>query len=357
LSFEGALGGVIEAADAFRGHAVEWFGPLAGTVTTATQIFAAVLALLLVGAGRRLWAPPGDALSDFAPRIAGLVAVVGVVFLFIANRDAESTVSFLRVAIWAAAILVVSAIAYFVCHQFLTFRCEEDKTVYVRGFRVQRDARRVLDNDQGPPPLPKVRTITGEERPIDACDYFCKADRSKPEFIWTRGSHVAAQLVLTLLYIPLAISIIILLAASAFALQQADSKVIEVPEATITQVPADLLFDYKEWKLKPTAGTTLESTAKLIHERWKAGPVIVVGYTDSIGGEAYNAKLSLDRAKSVAQWLATTGRLATVPFDVQGRGAQSPVAPNTFPDGSDNPEGRRLNRRVIISVPKEDKVR
>jgi outer membrane protein OmpA-like peptidoglycan-associated protein len=30
-------------------------------------------------------------------------------------------------------------------------------------------------------------------------------------------------------------------------------------------------------------------------------------------------------------------------------GKADPVAPNTKPDGSDNPDGRRLNRRVTIS--------
>ena len=35
----------------------------------------------------------------------------------------------------------------------------------------------------------------------------------------------------------------------------------------------------------------------------------------------------------------------------EGRGAAwEPVAPNTNPDGTDNPEGRQLNRRVEIVV-------
>ena len=34
----------------------------------------------------------------------------------------------------------------------------------------------------------------------------------------------------------------------------------------------------------------------------------------------------------------------------EGRGAGEPVAPNTNPDGTDNPEGRQLNRRVEIVV-------
>ena len=56
-------------------------------------------------------------------------------------------------------------------------------TAFVKGFRLDPDAKRVLADDQGPPPLPQIRRITGDVRPIDACDYFCNADRTKPEFV------------------------------------------------------------------------------------------------------------------------------------------------------------------------------
>jgi OOP family OmpA-OmpF porin len=38
-------------------------------------------------------------------------------------------------------------------------------------------------------------------------------------------------------------------------------------------------------------------------------------------------------------------RLATV-----GRGEGQPIAPNTNPDGTDNPEGRAMNRRAELKV-------
>ncbi len=352
MSFDGALGDVLAAADSFRGHALEWFGPFARIVTTSAQILAATLALLLIGAGRNLWAPPGQGLQDFAPRIAGLLSVVAVLILYVVSRDAESTLSFLQVATWTAGALILTGAGYIVAFQLLTFRCPGEKTTFVRGFRLDPEAKRVLDNDQGPPPLPEVRRITGNIRPTDACDYFCKADRTKPEFVWTKGSHVAAQLLLTFLYIPLAVSIIVLLAASALAIQQVDTKVVEVPTATVAQVPADLLFEFNKSTLKPDAAPTLEYVANLVRERWKSGPVVVAGYTDGSGSDAVNLKLSQDRAMSVAKWLQTNGKLAAVPFDVQGHGKENPVAPNSFVDGTDNPEGRRLNRRVVVVVPR-----
>lgn len=38
-------------------------------------------------------------------------------------------------------------------------------------------------------------------------------------------------------------------------------------------------------------------------------------------------------------------------FEVGGFGSAEPVAPNDNDDGSDNPEGRALNRRVEITYP------
>jgi outer membrane protein OmpA-like peptidoglycan-associated protein len=41
-----------------------------------------------------------------------------------------------------------------------------------------------------------------------------------------------------------------------------------------------------------------------------------------------------------------------VPADtaIKGYGKLRPAAPNTFPDGRDNPEGRQKNRRVDIAI-------
>jgi outer membrane protein OmpA-like peptidoglycan-associated protein len=39
-----------------------------------------------------------------------------------------------------------------------------------------------------------------------------------------------------------------------------------------------------------------------------------------------------------------------VRFITAGFGAENPVAPNTKPDGSDDPDGRQKNRRVEIVI-------
>lgn len=71
----------------------------------------------------------------------------------------------------------------------------------------------------------------------------------------------------------------------------------------------------------------------------------IIGHTDSIGSKEYNLDLGLRRAKNARQYfIDSLGVVA--PIEVKSMGKSRPVAPNTLPDGSDNPEGRQKNRRV-----------
>jgi outer membrane protein OmpA-like peptidoglycan-associated protein len=45
--------------------------------------------------------------------------------------------------------------------------------------------------------------------------------------------------------------------------------------------------------------------------------------------------------------------LRGISFSTKGYGADNPVASNTKPDGSDDPEGRQKNRRVEIVMRKK----
>ena len=51
-------------------------------------------------------------------------------------------------------------------------------------------------------------------------------------------------------------------------------------------------------------------------------------------------------------WLVQKGGMNGNQIKTKGWGKANPVAPNTNPDGSDNPEGRQKNRRVEITVKK-----
>lgn len=77
--------------------------------------------------------------------------------------------------------------------------------------------------------------------------------------------------------------------------------------------------------------------------------VEIAGHTDSQGPESYNLGLSKRRANSIASYLEKNG-IAKNRMIVAGFGESRPVAPNANPDGTDNKEGRKQNRRTEISV-------
>src|SRR6266446_6610532 len=128
-----------------------------------------------------------------------------------------------------------------------------------------------------------------------------------------------------------------------------DLQVKEVGNEIRIDLNADVLFDFDKADLLPKAQDTLSKAAALIKERAK-GTVQINGYTDSKGDDAYNMKLSDRRANAVRDWFRTKGGLASIQFNTKGFGETQPVASNTKPDGSDDPEGRQKNRRVEIVV-------
>lgn len=112
---------------------------------------------------------------------------------------------------------------------------------------------------------------------------------------------------------------------------------------------SDVLFDFDKAELKPEADSELQKAADIIRQKGK-GLILISGYTDSKGTDAYNKRLSLARAQAVKNWFEAQGLHQN--YQTEGLGAANPVAPNTNDDGSDNPEGRAKNRRVEIIVNK-----
>ena len=130
-----------------------------------------------------------------------------------------------------------------------------------------------------------------------------------------------------------------------------DLKIEETATEVHIELPADILFNFDKAEILPKAQETLKQVAKLIQEKAK-GVVSIEGHTDAKGSDRYNQKLSERRAKAVRDWLVNKEGLKNVRFTTRGFGAKKPVAPNTKPDGSDDPEGRQKNRRVEIIIKK-----
>jgi outer membrane protein OmpA-like peptidoglycan-associated protein len=130
-----------------------------------------------------------------------------------------------------------------------------------------------------------------------------------------------------------------------------DIEVKETPTEVRVDMAADVLFDFDKVDLLPKADETLQKAAGFIRDRAKGGVVRIEGHTDAKGNDAYNQKLSERRAASVKSWFVAHG-LNNMKFSTEGFGAKKPVAPNTKPDGSDDPDGRQKNRRVELVIRK-----
>jgi outer membrane protein OmpA-like peptidoglycan-associated protein len=113
----------------------------------------------------------------------------------------------------------------------------------------------------------------------------------------------------------------------------------------------DVLFDYDKADLKPAAEEALKKVAVVLSQ-FPESKVTIEGYTDAKGAQSANMQLAIERAQAVKDWLAKNGSVSADRIFVHGFGEQYPVAANTNPDGSDNPLGRALNRRVSIVVEK-----
>ena len=113
----------------------------------------------------------------------------------------------------------------------------------------------------------------------------------------------------------------------------------------------DVLFDYDKITLKPAAEEALKKVS-IVLSQFPESKVTIEGYTDSKGTKAINMQLSRERAQAVKDWLVRSGGVLAANISTKGLGEQYALAPNTNPDGSDNPLGRALNRRVSIIVEK-----
>ena len=117
---------------------------------------------------------------------------------------------------------------------------------------------------------------------------------------------------------------------------------------TVITLEDSVLFDFGSSGLRSEASTTLTNLATVLKDS-KAPKVQVQGHTDSVSDDASNQTLSEQRAKAVTEALTSNGVTASI--ESVGYGETKPVAPNENSDGSDNPAGRRLNRRVEVFVP------
>ena len=121
-----------------------------------------------------------------------------------------------------------------------------------------------------------------------------------------------------------------------------------VPAVGESMVVENVYFDFNEATLKDSSHAALDNIVSILKEHPNMF-VEISAHTDSKGKASYNQRLSLNRAKSVIAYLVSSG-IDKERLWSKGYGASRPVAPNTNPDGSDNPDGRQRNRRIEFKV-------
>jgi OmpA-OmpF porin, OOP family len=110
----------------------------------------------------------------------------------------------------------------------------------------------------------------------------------------------------------------------------------------------NVFFDFDKYSLRPESFVELDRVVKFLTE-YPNVEIEMSAHTDSKGADDYNLTLSDNRAKSVREYILSKGIAATRIIS-QGYGENKPVAANSNADGSDNPEGRQLNRRVEFKI-------
>jgi OOP family OmpA-OmpF porin len=119
---------------------------------------------------------------------------------------------------------------------------------------------------------------------------------------------------------------------------------VPVPVTVATKVTyaADAFFDFNKSVVKPEGKAKLDDLIGKI-KGINLEVIIAVGHTDSVGSDAYNQKLSVNRSEAVKAYLVSKGIEKNRVY-TEGKGEKQPVADNK------TAEGRAKNRRVEIEV-------
>lgn len=142
-------------------------------------------------------------------------------------------------------------------------------------------------------------------------------------------------------------------AGISYRFGQGEAPVVAAPEmvSKTFSLNSDVTFAFGKANLKPQAQATLDSIYGEISQV-KSAKVAVAGYTDRIGSDAFNVKLSQERADSVANYFVAKGVTADA-ISATGYGEANPVTGATC----DQVKGRKAliaclapDRRVEIAV-------
>lgn len=104
----------------------------------------------------------------------------------------------------------------------------------------------------------------------------------------------------------------------------------------------NVFFEFNSTELKPESVIELTKLVLLMKENPNV-KVEIGGHTDNVGTEAYNANLSMARAKSTMSFLVSKG-IDAKRLKANGYGSKQPICDNS------TDEGRAMNRRIEAKI-------
>jgi len=116
----------------------------------------------------------------------------------------------------------------------------------------------------------------------------------------------------------------------------------------VTELLTSIPFDHNKYTLNIEARLEVKIMAELLLDHPET-VVTLTGHTDATGSSDYNMLLSMQRVDQVAEYLESRG-IEKNRIILEGKGEESPIAWNNFPDGKAALLGRYLNRHVIATV-------
>lgn len=115
-----------------------------------------------------------------------------------------------------------------------------------------------------------------------------------------------------------------------------------VLEKTVT-MDLKVLFDFDKATIRPSAQDRLAEFAAFM-SKYPNTSAVLEGHTDNYGSEAYNNRLSLQRAESVKKYMVEKFNINPARLSTQGYGFSRPIASNK------TDQGRQENRRVVAVI-------
>jgi outer membrane protein OmpA-like peptidoglycan-associated protein len=115
-----------------------------------------------------------------------------------------------------------------------------------------------------------------------------------------------------------------------------------VGEGILITFESGLVFDFDSYNLREDTKTNLTELSETL-KKYDDTNILIEGHTDSTGEDAYNQKLSENRADAVENFLVTQG-IKDSRVTTKGYGESQPL------DSNESEAGKQKNRRVEVAI-------